>query len=176
MKNVSRVLCAGALLALGSAAEASIYVGAGVYSSSLEAATAAGAGAADGSDVSPSLFVGFRPIELVGVELGYYDFGQIEGGSGPTAYAVEGSAVTVSGLFTFELGPAGVYIKGGYAHSTFEAATAAVQAEDTSGDLFGGIGASVDVWDKVYVYAEHVMFKGDNADAAMTGVGIRYSL
>lgn len=176
MKHATRILCAGALLALGSAAEASVYLGAGVYSSSLDAATGTALGAVDGNDVTPSLFLGFRPIELVGVEVGYYDFGQISGGAGATAYAAEGRAYTVSGLFSIELGPAAVFLKGGFAHSTFEQTVTAVQTEDTSGDIFGGVGASVDVWDKVYVYAEHVMFKGDRADAALTGVGIRYSL
>jgi NADH-quinone oxidoreductase subunit M len=59
-----------------------------------------------------ALFLGWRPIELIGAEVGYYDFGEQEADNGTK---IEGGAVTLAGLLSFELGPVGLYGKAGVA-------------------------------------------------------------
>lgn len=161
MKTLSRLLATAGLLALGSVAHADAYIGAGAYSTSVDVA----APITDDSDVAPALFFGWRPIELVGVEIGYYDLGSYSG--------TDASAFTLAGLVSMEIGPVGVYAKGGLAQTTIESAT----FDDESADPFGGIGATVDLMDKLYVYGEFLRFTHDDAgvDVDVLGVGLRYA-
>ena len=188
MKHGTRILCATALLGLAGAAQADVYAGLGVYSSSIEAAQANALGAIDGDDVTPSLFVGWRPIELIGVELGYYDLGSAD----QAGNSLDAHALTLAGLLSLELGPVAGYIKAGMANSSFDvtvpAGVSSTTFDDTSADPFGGIGISFDVMDKLYIYAEHMIFTGDasssafpgmppiNIDMSATGIGLRYTL
>lgn len=164
MKAIHRLLLGAALFA-GATAHADLYIGAGAYSSSIDA-TAAGV-TLDDSDVAPGFFLGWRPIELVGVEVGYYDFGQFDS---PTVSA-EGTAVTLAGLLSLELGPVGLYAKAGLADQSFDVSSGATINDDA--EAFGGVGATFDVLDKLYVYAEYTRFSGD-LDIDMAGAGVRY--
>lgn len=163
MKNVARLLATASLLALGTAAHAAFYVGAGAYSTSVDVAAGT---IPDDSDVAPAIFAGFRPIELVGVEAGYYDLGSYSG--------IDASALTLAGLVSMEIGPVGVYAKGGLAQTTIDLGTL---GDDESADPFGGIGASVDLMDKLYAYGEFLRFTHDDAgvDIDVLGVGLRYA-
>ena len=177
MNHASRILCATAFLAFAGAAHADIYLGGGVYSASLDGAKNAALGAVDGNDVTPSLFVGWRPLELVGVEAGYYDFGAVSETVAGTNLSIEGHAFTVAGLVSLELGPVGAYVKGGLAQSSIDMTAGAANFSKTSSDPFGGIGASIDLMDKLYLYAEHIVFTNDaKIGAAVTGIGLRYTL
>jgi hypothetical protein len=159
MKNFLKLLFVP-LAFVASAAQADIYLGGGVYGTSLDA---------DGfdGDVAPAVFLGWRPIELAGVEVGYYDFGEFEQSGGGS---VDASAVTLAGLLSMELGPVGLYAKGGIAGTTFKA----VGAKDDSTDPFAGVGLTVDLMDKLYVYGEVLRFATDDA-VDVYGVGLRYS-
>lgn len=149
------------LVMASAAARADFYVGGGVYGTSVDA---------DGfdGDVAPAVFLGFRPIEMVGVELGYYDFGKFENSA--ANISADGNAMTLAGLVSMELGPVGVYAKGGLASSSFKS----LGMKDDSTDPFGGIGMTVDVMDKLYVYGEVLRFALDDA-VDVYGVGLRYS-
>lgn len=163
MKTFPRLLGAAGLFALASTAHADFYVGAGVYSTSLDAAVSVVTD--DDTDFAPAVFLGWRPIELVGVEAGYYDLGSY----GP----VDASAMALSGLLSMELGPVGVYAKAGLAQTTVEAAG----LSEESADPFGGLGLTVDLMDKLYVYGEYLRFTHEDADVDIdvAGVGLRYA-
>lgn len=162
MKTLSRLLATAGLLALGTTAYAGAYIGGGAYSTSVDVTAGT---IADDSDVAPAFFVGWRPIELVGVEVGYYDLGSYSG--------IDASAFTLAGLLSMEIGPVGLYAKGGLAQTTIESGT----LDDESADPFGGIGVTVDLMDKLYVYGEFLRFTHDDAgvDIDALGVGLRYS-
>lgn len=162
MKNTTRLLCATALLGLGVAAHADMYVGAGAYSTKIDAT------GLDDRDVAPAIFVGWRPLELVGVEAGYYDFGNFSA----AGVDVSANAFTLAGLLSFELGPVGVYAKGGLAGTELTVNS----VKDNSSDPFGGVGLSFDLMDKLYVYGEYLRFTNDsNADIDVLGAGLRYA-
>lgn len=162
MKTTTRLLCATALLGLGVAAHADMYVGAGAYSNSIDAP-----GFSD-SDIAPAIFLGWRPTELIGVEAGYHDFGSFSDAGND----VDATAFTLAGLLSFELGPVGAYIKGGLASTEVNVNN----VSDSSSDPFGGVGLSFDLADKLYVYGEYLMFTNDaDADIDVLGAGIRYA-
>lgn len=159
MKVLFKAAAAASLLSLASLAQADMYLGGGVYSTAADAVALK-----DDSDVVPALFLGWRPIELVGVELGYYDLG----GYGN----VDVDAITLAGLLSMELGPVGVYAKAGMADSTVDFSGF---GKDSSTDPFGGLGVSIDLMDKLYVYGEYLVFTTDaGVDIDALGVGLRY--
>jgi hypothetical protein len=157
-----------ALLLVSAAARADIYVGLGAYGTSVDENV--GGTKIDDSDIAPAFFVGWRPIELVGVELGYYDFGKFQNQNA----SLEGSAVTLAGLLSMELGPVGVYAKGGVANFDFKASNIGSSTKDESTDPFGGIGVTADIFDKLYVYGEYLHFASDTSIDVL-GAGVRYS-
>ena len=162
MKHTQRLLCAAVLLGAGTVAHADMYVGGGLYSAALDVAVG------DDNATAPAIHFGWRPIELVGVEIGYHDLGDYEI-LGEDASA---KALTLAGLLSFELGPVGLYAKAGIADATLEYAG----EEESSNEPFGGIGATIDVLDKLYVYAEFLRFSpNDDVDIDVTGLGLRYA-
>lgn len=167
MKTVLRLLFASLLLA-SAAARADVYVGLGAYSTSVDENV--GGANIDDSDIAPAFFVGWRPIELAGVEVGYYDFGKFEDKNA----SLEGSAVTLAGLLSMELGPVGIYAKGGVANFDFKASNVGGSSKDESTDPFGGLGLTVDIFDKLYVYGEYLHFASDTSIDVL-GAGVRYS-
>ncbi|MDQ8037076.1 MAG: outer membrane beta-barrel protein [Pedobacter sp.] len=154
------------VLVLASAgARADFYIGAGAYGTSVDE---------DGfedSDVAPAVFLGWRPIELVGVELGYYDFGKFES----QGSSLDANAVTLAGLLSMELGPVGVYAKAGVSNTSYKFSEVGNNFKDDSTDPFGGVGLTVDLIDKLYLYGEYLHFANDDAAVDVYGLGLRYS-
>lgn len=169
MKAVAGLVFA-ALLGATTVAHADFYIGGGVYATSIDADTG-GASSLEEEDVAPAIFLGWRPIEFLGVEAGYYDFGNFESAGS----SLEGTAYTLAGLLSVELGPVGVYAKGGVANNEFDFSSAGTSGSESSTDPFGGLGLTVDVMDRLYVYAEYLRFAADAADVDVAGVGLRWN-
>ncbi|KGD61068.1 outer membrane protein [Alcanivorax jadensis T9] len=169
MKRFAKALSGLALLSLAPLASAGgVYIGAGLYNASVDEKV--DSLNFDDSDTTGALFLGWRPIELIGAEVGYYDFGKQEADNGTK---IEGGAVTLAGLLSFELGPVGLYGKAGVADTDFDISNGASKDDDSSTDAFGGVGATVDLLDKLYLYGEFVHFDND-AGVDMIGAGLRY--
>lgn len=168
MKQRYSLLLGAGLLALAPFACAEFYIGAGLYDVSVDENI--DNVNFDDSSTTGALFLGWRPIELIGAEVGYYDFGELEADDNTT---IEGGALTVAGLLSFELGPVGLYGKAGLASTDVDIKNGAFEDDDSSSDPFGGIGATVDVLDKLYVYAEYLRFDND-AKLDAIGAGVRY--
>lgn len=169
MKRFGQALTGLVLLSIAPLGSAGgLYIGAGLYNASVDGRI--GDVSFDDDDATGALFAGWRPIELIGAELGYYDFGKQEAGNGTS---IEGDAITLAGLLSFELGPVGLYGKAGVANTDFDIRSVATQAGDSSTDVFGGVGATVDLVDKLYLYGEFVHFDND-AGVNMIGAGLRY--
>lgn len=170
MKRLQQLFSIAILSSLASLSSAGLYIGGGLYNASVDEEV--DNIEFDDSDTTLGLFLGWRPIELVGVEVGYYDFGEVESDSG---FMVEGGALTLAGLLSLELGPVGVYAKGGLANTDYDIDHPLFGSDDdSSSDAFGGLGATVDVMDKLYVYAEYMRFDNElNVD--MLGAGVRFA-
>ena len=115
MKRLQQLIAGVALCSLAPLSTAGVYIGAGLYNTAVDEEVENVK--FDDDNTTGGLFLGWRPIELVGVEVGYYDFGEIEGEYNTK---VEGGAVTFAGLLSFELGPVGLYGKGGIANTDFD--------------------------------------------------------
>lgn len=169
MKRLGQTLSSLTLLALAPLASAGgVYIGAGLYNASVDEEI--GNVEFDDNDTTGSLFLGWRPLESIGAEVGYYDFGEQESDNGTR---IEGGAVTLAGLLSMELGPVGLYGKAGVADTDFDIRHPSGDDDDSSTDAFGGVGASVDLLDKLYLYGEFVHFD-NGAGVEMIGAGLRY--
>ncbi len=166
--NIRHALTVGALLLASASAQADFYLGAGGYSARLDKVDNA---SLDESDFTPAVFLGWRPLEVIGVEASYYDLGSYEI-SGTT---IDANAMGLAALLSAELGPVGVYAKAGMAQMNIDITNPppSVSADDGA-NPFGGVGASIDVMDKLYVYAEALMFTGD-VEINVIGAGLRYA-
>ncbi|EKF73154.1 outer membrane protein [Alcanivorax hongdengensis A-11-3] len=169
MKGSAQWLAAAAFLSVAPLANAGgIYIGGGLYNSAADEKV--DQLNIDDDDTTGALFLGWRPIELIGVEAGYYDFGKLKADNSNAS--IEGGATTLAGLLSLELGPVGVYAKGGVADTSFDVKHGSDDNADST-DPFGGLGATVDLLDKLYVYGEYMHFDND-AKIDMLGVGLRY--
>ena len=169
MKRFGQALTGLALLTLVPLANAGgIYIGGGLYNASVDENV--DDVKFDDDDTTGALFLGWRPIELIGAEIGYYDFGEQEADNGTR---IEGGAFTLAGLLSLELGPVGLYGKAGVADTDFDIRNAGGDDDDSSTDAFGGVGATVDLLEKLYLYGEFVHFDND-IGVDMIGAGLRY--
>ena len=147
---------------------AGVYIGAGLYNTAVDEEVE---NAEFDDDNTTGTVPGWRPIELVGAEIGYYDFGEVEGNGN---VKVEGES-TFAGLLSFELGPVGLYGKGGIANTDFDIKHPLGDDDDSSTDAFGGLGATVDLMDKLYVYAEYMRFDNElNVDMFCAGLRFQF--
>jgi hypothetical protein len=152
------------VVVLSGSAQASGYIGVGGYTASADVSS--------DSTLSPALMLGWRPIELLGVELGYYDFGNFK----ESGIRIDGSALTLAGLLSLELGPVGVYGKLGLASYDFDYGSGLInELFDDGTSAFGGVGATIDIMDRLYFYAEYLRF-GAGADLDVLGAGVRFSI
>lgn len=152
------------VVVLSGSAQASGYIGVGAYTASADVSS--------DSTLSPAFMVGWRPIELLGVELGYYDFGNFK----ESGIRIDGSALTLAGLLSLELGPVGVYGKLGLANYDFDYGSGLINdLFDDGTSAFGGVGATIDILDRVYFYAEYLRF-GAGAGLDVVGAGVRFSI
>jgi len=149
---------------LGGSAHASGYIGLGAYTASADVSS--------DSTLSPAFMLGWRPIELLGVEVGYYDFGNFR----ESGVRIDGSALTLAGLLSLELGPVGVYGKLGLANYDFDYGSPLInELFDDGTSAFGGLGATIDIMDRLYFYAEYLRF-GAGAGLDVLGAGVRFSI
>jgi hypothetical protein len=152
------------VMVLGGSAQASGYIGVGGYAPSADVDS--------DTTIAPAFMVGWRPIELLGVEFGYYDFGDFK----ETGIRIDGSALTLAGLLSLELGPVGVYGKLGLASYDFDYGSELInELFDDGTSAFGGVGATIDILDRLYFYAEYLRFDA-GADLDVVGAGIRFTI
>ncbi len=152
------------------------YVGGGVYNVSVDDSVSFAD--LDDSDTAAAVFVGYRPIELLGIEVGYFDLGDMSDQTllGKTEF--DGQALTLAGVLTFDIGPFGLYGKAGVAYLDTDASLTLnngykIKVDDSSTEPFGAVGVSLDIWDTLYIYTEYQRIEAD-VDVDMVGVGVRF--
>jgi hypothetical protein len=149
------------------------YIGAGVYQANAEE------GDFDDDDVVPALFAGYTLIDsnifMISAEVGYYDLGGYSGTVGSTNYNIDASAFTLAAVGYVPIGPFfEIYAKVGAALVNIDVEVGSLKNDADGEELFGGIGASVDVLDTIDIYAEYIVFDTD-IDSSIAGIGVRFA-
>lgn len=149
------------------------YIGAGVYQANAEE------GDFDDDDVVPAVFAGYNLIDsnifMMSAEVGYYDLGGYSGTIGSTSYGIDASAFTLAGVGYVPIGPFfEIYAKLGAAFVDIDVEVGSKDGDADGEEVFGGIGASVDVLDTIDIYAEYLMFDTE-VDSSIAGIGVRFA-
>jgi len=168
--------CTFSLLALGGTSSAhadGFYIGAGIYQANAEE------GSFDEDDTVPALFAGYYLLDtsifMMSAELGYYDLGGFDGSADNINYDIDASAITLAAVGYIPIGPFfEIYAKAGVASVSVDVETDNMKDDSDGTEVFGGIGASIDVLDTIDIYAEYLMFDTD-VDSQLAGIGVRFA-
>jgi len=168
-------LAAASGLATADAGEG-FYVGGGVYA--VDTDDRISYSDIEDTDTTAAVFVGYRLIEMLGIEAGYYDLGNMGNRTLLGRTEFDGQALTLAGVLTFDIGPIGIYGKAGAAYVDYDASLTLnngfkISKNDSSVDPFAAVGVSLDIWDTLYVYTEYQRIQTE-VDVDMIGVGVRF--
>lgn len=160
-----------AVTAPSSASADALYIGAGAYRADLDLAITSE------DDFTPAGFIGYQFLDsnflMLAAEVGYYDLGASSGEVEAVPYSVDASALSVAGVAYVPIGPfVEVYAKAGAAMMEIDSRIGDERRSDSDGEMFGGIGLALDIFDTVDIYAEYLQFD-NRIDSKMFGVGIR---
>jgi hypothetical protein len=128
----------------------------------------------DGKDTAFKIFLGYRVLDWVGFEAGYYDLGEItlkRGNAFPAAngFSVEQAGFGAFGMLYWNFAPVPVdlFAKAGLVASQQHVRTRQVfgsfDTTDNSTDLAWGVGAQVR-FDKLAIRVEYERFEFDSGD------------
>lgn len=161
------------------AADNGFYLGGSVGQANVEIENIADINTADfkGDDTAWKLIAGIRPLDWLGVEASYVDFGEAE-----DTVNVQGSDVRLKadgdGISAFvvgflPIGPVDVFAKGGLIAWDSKIAESGFDEDGT--DLAYGVGAQFRVWG-LSVRAEYEIFDVEDVDDLnMVSVGVTYT-
>ena len=173
MRN--RILLATALLgfaATAGAADNGFYLGASIGQSNVDIDQGPPAHV-DGDDTGYKLIAGIRPLDWLGVEASYVDFGKVKEGSGASA---EGDGVTASVLGFLPVGPVDLFAKGGLIKSDADVKQGGHKLFSTDGTDFAyGVGAQFRLLSLGF-RAEYEVFDVEHVkDLNLLSVGVTYT-
>lgn len=140
----------------------------------------------DGTDTAFKIYGGFRILDWLGVETGYYDLGEITLQGNATSIAnfrLEESGFAAFGVLYWNLAPVDLFVKGGLIASQAHVRASgsvfgAFDDTDNSTDLAYGIGAQVHLgnWALRAEYERFDLDTGDDFDSPeMLSVGVTYT-
>ena len=158
MKNFYKILLISISLITFNAT-ADMYVGGGIYSANVNE------GQLDDSDTVPAFFFGWKPIDFLAVEAGYYKLGDFSS----NLVSMEANAYTVAAVGSIPLWVIDFYGKIGLAAVDYDINNLG----DTKTDPFFGVGGAINLGDSIDIYAEFIRFETE-VDIDIIGVGIRY--
>ena len=172
MKNLLKSLmgiglAASLALSTSTASADGLYIGAGVYKSSVDA------NILSDDDTVPAAFIGYQLLDvgvaMFSAELGYYDLGSYN----KNGNSVDASAVSLAGVAYLPIGPFfELYAKAGVASVSSETNTGGVKGDFDGLDTFTGAGFALDIFDTIDIYAEYLRFD-TKVDSELIGVGVR---
>lgn len=128
------------------------YIGGGIHAVDTDGRTSYSE--IEDSDTTAAVFVGYRPIEMLGIE---YELGNMGDRTLIGRTEFDGQALTLAGVLTFDIGPIGIYRKAGAAYVDYEANLTLnngfwIKSDNNSVNPFAAAGISLDIWDTLYVY------------------------
>lgn len=144
------------------------YISAGVYQANAELNTV------EDNDIIPAAFAGYNflntSIVMASAEVGIYDLG----GYKKNNFNIDSSAITLAGVGYIPIGPfIEIYAKAGVAAVAIDVKTLTTDYDENSTEMFGGLGASIDILDIIDIYAEYLVFDTE-IDSTLAGVGVRF--
>lgn len=154
------------------AADNGIYVGAAIGQASVELDNAlATDDDFDGDDLGYKLIVGIRPLDWLGFEASYVDFGEADDTVAGVRLESEGHGITGFAVGFLSLGPVDAFAKAGVVSWDSE-----IGSFDNDGtDLAYGVGVQFRLL-SLGVRAEYEVFDIDDLDDAnMISVGLTYT-
>lgn len=163
--------------------ENGFYIGAGLGQASLEASTSDPTGGAnfnfDGDDAGFKLILGYNfgimPLVDLAIEGSFVDFGKLDGSSSGREANFEVSAFDGFGLVGINLGPVGVFGKGGFVTWDNDATLAGTASNDSGTSAAYGVGARVQLL-SVTLRGEYELFDIDGAnDLALISASVLYT-
>lgn len=132
----------------------------------------------DGDDTAWKIIAGFRPLDWLGVEVNYVDFGKPDDSIGPARLEAESTGISAFALGFLAVGPVDLFIKGGLVNwdATIRSpALPALSVDDDGTDFAYGAGVQFRVW-SLSVRGEYEVFDIDNVDDAnLFSVGVTWT-
>lgn len=165
------------LVASGSAlaADNGIYLGGSVGQASLKIDNLAGLSAADfdGDDTAFKVIAGFRPLDWLGVEASYVDFGNPDDNVLGERFDAEVDGISAFAVGFLAVGPVDIFGKLGAINSDSNFSGGLKKSDGT--DFAYGVGAQFRLL-SLSVRAEYEVFDIDNVDDAnMLSIGVTYT-
>lgn len=149
---------------------ADIYIGGGAYLTNVDEKVEDLK--LDEDDVVPGFFVGWKPMPMFAIEGGYYDMGSYSKtyDSGKVSYDAQAFSIAAVGnlpLWIFD-----IYGKIGATYTDTELKVGDVKDDDSSTEVFGGVGGALNLGSHVDLYLEYLLFDAD-VQVDMFGLGVR---
>jgi opacity protein-like surface antigen len=156
------------LLALGCgsvhAADNGFYLGGSIGQSNIQISEQALE--FDGTDTAYKLIAGFRPLDWLGVEVSYVDFGSPDDTVGNVNVESDSSGISAFAVGFLPLGPVDLFVKAGMVNwdATVSAPSlSGLSVDDDGTDFAYGAGVQFRVW-SLSVRGEYELFDVDSLD------------
>lgn len=159
------------------AADNGIYIGAGLGQAAVEVDDLVANQDFKGDDLGYKVIVGIRPLDWLGVEANYVNFGKPDDTVAGARLRAEGHALSAFAVGFLTLGPVDLFAKGGLVSWDSELSHAQLgRIEDDDGtDLAYGVGLQFRLL-SLGVRAEYEVFDIDNLDDAnMASISVTYT-
>lgn len=132
----------------------------------------------DGNDTAWKIIAGLRPLDWLGVEVNYVDFGKPDDSIGAARLEADSTGISAFALGFLAVGPVDLFVKGGLVNwdATIRSPSLPALSVDADGtDLAYGVGVQFRVW-SLSVRGEYEVFDIDDLDDAnLFSVGVMWT-
>lgn len=167
------ILLVGLLGSAGAnAADNGIYVGVGLGQSNVEREDISATADFEGEDLGYKVIFGIRPLDWLGFEANYVNFGEPDDTIAGTKYVSEGYGITGSVLGFLSLGPVDVFARAGAV--SWDTKVDQLDSDLDGTDLVYGGGAQFRVL-SLSIRAEYEVFDIEDVDTNMLSLSVTYT-
>ena len=170
MRKLNLLIGLLAASAGANAADNGIYIGVGLGQSSVEIDDVSAGEDFEGDDLGYKVIFGVRPLDWLGFEANYINFGEPDDTVGGTKIESEGYGITGYAVGFLSLGPVDLFAKGGVVSWDTKIDDADLDGEDLA---YGG-GVQFRFL-SLGLRAEYEMFDIEDADANMLSLSVTYT-
>jgi opacity protein-like surface antigen len=127
----------------------------------------------DGDDTGFKVIAGIRPLDWLGIEANYVNFGEVE----DNGFEIDADGISAFAVGFLAVGPVDLFAKGGLISwdSSISREGFTGERSDDGTDFAYGVGAQFRVW-SLAVRAEYELFDVDDADELnMISVGLTFT-